>query len=201
MQHVIEHYRFSETLVQQAGDCLPKHLYKSNPTGVSAIPLGNQDYCLPSALVDESPIAEHCMYYEDNLLTVGGVSRFVLHRLVQPLTELFLPNSRRSVRSVQAKPAYFPGDHLVFRNRVLNEEWIHSHGGWLDRRWDVPVQLYPLRRHVVDGHSGWRRGAVNGVLIPTPYSDPRLSYQRWIGSKEGLHHRPRLGRPAVPVLL
>ena len=47
-----------ETSVQKAGDHLPKHFYEANPPEVSVIPLGNQDNCLPGALVVQRPIVE-----------------------------------------------------------------------------------------------------------------------------------------------
>ena len=63
--------------------------------------------------------------------------RFVLRRLVQPLTEVFCPYSRRSSWAVQAKPEHRPGDLLVFRDKSLDREWMHSHRDWLPGRWSM----------------------------------------------------------------
>ena len=117
------------------------------------------------------------------------------------VTEVFHLHFRRSSQAVQAKPAHRPGNLLVFRDRVLDGECMHSHRDWLARKWDVPVQLHLLHRHVVNGNSGWGRGAVIFSLIASPHPDPCLSGQSQIRSKEGIQRRPRLGRPVAPVLL
>ena len=78
---------------------------------------------------------------------------------------------------------------------------MHSHRDWLSQKWDVPVQIETLRRHVGDGNSGWEWGTVHGVLVPTSYPDPCLSDQRQIGCDEGLHLRTCLRRPSATVLL
>ena len=88
---------FREPLVQKAGDSLPKYLGQDNPPKVSACHLGNQDDCLSCDIIGQFPIAECCMYYGDNLLTVGGVRCVVPHGLMQPLTEVFRSYSRLAV--------------------------------------------------------------------------------------------------------
>ena len=132
---------------------------------------------------------------------MGGVRILFTRCLLKPLTEVFRPHYRQYYQEVQRKPVHFPGNLLVFGDQVLNGKWSHTHGDRLDRQWDVPVQLYPLRRHTVDGHSGWGRGVVNGVLVPSPHPYPQLYDHRQIGSDEGLHRGPRLGRPVALVLL
>ena len=47
----------------------------------------------------------------------------------------------------------------------------------------------------------WGEGYFNGILIPSLRQDPRISDQRQIVIKDGLHRGPRLGRPAATVLL
>ena len=78
-----------EPSVQKAGDSLPKDLYQDNPPEVSDRPLGNQDDCLPYALLGQRPIMERFLHYGDNLLTVGGVRCVVPCGLMQPLAEVF----------------------------------------------------------------------------------------------------------------
>ena len=121
VHHVMEHDFRSETLVQKSGDFLPKYLYEANPPGFPTTPLGNQDNYLPSALVSQLPTEKRCLYYGNYLLPVGGAKRFLPRRLMQPLTEVFRLNSRRSARAVQTKHMHRPVNILVFRYRVLDK--------------------------------------------------------------------------------
>ena len=106
----------SKTSVQKSGDHLTNHLYKANPLEFFYISLGidNQDDCMPGALIKQHSITDFCLHYGNYLLSVGGVGCFILHCLIQTLTEVFCPHYRWSDKSVQAKPVYRPGDIIVF---------------------------------------------------------------------------------------
>ena len=115
--------------------------------------------------------------------------------------EVFRPHSQRSSQAVHADTNHLPGNILVFGDKLINGEWVTSHGDNLDQRWYILVQIHLLRRHVVNGNSGWGRGEVNSVLVPSLHLDPRLSDERCIGSEDGLHYGPCIGRHAAPVFL
>ena len=65
----------------------------------------------------------------------------------------------------------------------------------------MQIQLDPLFCHGGNGHSGWGRGEVHGVLVPSYHLNLCLLNERWIGREEGLYCGPRLTRSLPPILL
>ena len=118
-----------------------KYLYKANPPEVSTTALEYQDNCLPSGFVGNCSMTEISLHYGYYLLTVGGIIRFVPHYLSQTTRKVFCPYSWWSTRAVQANPAHLRGVLLVFRDRFIDGQWIHSHRDCLDQRWVIPVKL------------------------------------------------------------
>ena len=60
----------------------------------------------------------------------------------------------------------------------------------LSRRWNVPVDIHPFRRHCGDVHSGWGWGLVHCSPITSLHLYPCLSNKRWVGCKEKLRKGP-----------
>ena len=151
-------------------------------------PLGDQYDHLSRTFLRQRPTTERCLHDGEKLLPVGRIGCAVPSLANQPLEEMFFPHTQRASRALQAKPAHLSGGIFHLRHIFLHQKWLHLHGNWLSWQWYVPVQSNLLCHHSGNGHSGWGRGAVYCVPIPSLYLDPHLLNYMRIRSKERLHH-------------
>ena len=77
-----------EAAVKKASASLPQYLHQPDPREVSALPLGNQDDCMPHSLLGQIPITKRCLFNGDELHPVGGVRCVLPSVSNQPLLEV-----------------------------------------------------------------------------------------------------------------
>ena len=111
-----------------------------------------------TCIIWPASILERCLHDGDNLQTISGVGQVVPCRSNQPLAEVFCSHSWRTVRAVQAKPAYRPGGLFILRDIIVHQERRVSHRYRLSQKWDMPVELFSFLRNCGKGHYGWGWG-------------------------------------------
>ena len=140
-----------------------------------------------------------CLHDGENLQPISGVRRVIPSCINHTLEEMCHLHSWSDARAVQSKPESCPGDIFILLDAIIHQEKKVSHRDRLPRRWDMPVELFPLCRHCCKGHSGWEWGAVYCILIPSLRPDPYLANKGCIGCKEVFYRWARFFCPSAPV--